>query len=243
MSHLRDNSGDRSFDKIDLTMKNKLAAHKKRTQSTAENILKNRFPNLNDYNKNNESNSELRNNEGNSQANLDQTNNQEQKWVNKEVIHEEKALNKDRGATPESSDEEKKINLKHRSQTSAKKKFDANRLIKPTYSSMKRGRVLARDPETNHTVSIMKTDKVFSPNNPSNAKKMLERNIYLDMLDEKNIDLGDRKNANNSAIFSATNLNKTAHPKFIPNTKTPAHIKNASTFINSANGFETFLRK
>lgn len=181
--------------------------------------------------------------ETDSQNELAQLQKQEQKWVSKEVINEENALNKDRGATPESSDEEKKVSQKLRSQTSAKKKFDANRLIKPTYSSLKRGRVLARDPETNHTVSIMKTDKVFSPNNPSNAKKMLERNIFLNMLDEKNIDLGDKKNANNSAVFSATNLNKTTHPKFIPNTKTPAHIKNASTFINSANGFETFLRK
>ena len=40
MNHLRDNSGDRSFDKVDLTIKNKIDAHKKRTQSTAENILK-----------------------------------------------------------------------------------------------------------------------------------------------------------------------------------------------------------
>ena len=43
--------------------------------------------------------------------------------------------------------EETKV-YKMRSHTSAKKKFDTDRLIKPTYSSLKRGRVLPRDPIT-----------------------------------------------------------------------------------------------
>ena len=86
MNHLRDNSGDRSFDKIDLTIKNKMEAHKKRTQSTAENILKNRFPNLNDYNKSNEAEGEDNNDE---RRDLIQLQKGEQKWVSKEVINEE----------------------------------------------------------------------------------------------------------------------------------------------------------
>lgn len=72
---------------------------------------------------------------------------------------------------------------------------------------------------------------------------MLHRDIFLNMLDDKNPDLAEGSKTNNSVAFPGTSLNKTANLKFIPNTKSPSHIKNASTFINSANGFETFLRK
>lgn len=41
--------------------------------------------------------------------------------------------------------------------------IDLDRLAKPTYASLKRGRVLPRDPITNHTVSQIEKSKIFSP--------------------------------------------------------------------------------
>lgn len=167
-----------------------------------------------------------------------------EKWVNQEIVHEERANHRDVGAADDSSNDEKKLKPKIRANTSNKEKVDTERIIKPTYSSLKRGRILPRDPTNNHTVSTLKATKIFSPNNPGQARKMLERTEFLNNLDDTNIDLnqGDVK-SHHSGIFGETNMNKAGGPKFVPNSKSPTHIKNASSFINSTNGFETFLRK
>jgi len=243
MHHLRDNSGDRTFDKVDLTRKNKVKPHKQRTHSTAEHIMKMRFPNLDRYNEN----------EQTVKQDFKNTNEEHRepvhyqkadKWVDQEIANEERVKYRDVGAADDSSDEEKKLKPRIRANTSSKKKVDTERLIKPTYSSLKRGRILPRDPTTNHTVSTLKATKVFSPNNPGQARKMLERTAFLNNLDDTNNDLnqGDVK-SHHSGIFGETSANKTGGPKFVPNSKSPTHIKNASSFINSTNGFETFLRK
>lgn len=129
MLHLRDNSGDRSFDKVDLTKKNKMSSHRKRTQSTAENILKTRFPNLAAYKAEDEQDNRSKDSHKDS-IRLQKV----EKWVGQDVINEEKAA-RDK-PYEESEDEEKQAKPKQRSQTSTKK-IDTHRLIKPTYSSLK----------------------------------------------------------------------------------------------------------
>lgn len=238
--HLRDNSGDRSFDRVDLAKKNKVEPTKKRTHSTAENVMLMRFPNLKKYDKDeqivkeatDESNDDYRESIRLQKA---------EKWVSDEAIDEENG--KDHAALSHSSEEEIKAKQKIRAYTSTKSKVDTERLIKPTYSSLKRSRWLPRDPVTKHTVSTLKETKVFSPANPRQAQKLLERNIYLNNLNDVNIDINKVEPSEHSGILGKSGLNKTANHKFVPNSKSPTHIKTGSGFINSTNGFETFLKK
>ena len=141
----------------------------------------------------------------------------------------------------ELSEEEQIKRIKKRSQTTEKKKFDTSRLIKPTYSSLKRGRVLPRDPKTNHTVSDIKPTKVFSPCNPREAKMMIERNLFLNNLDDINLDLPEEAKTNHSMMY--TGMGKTGIGRCMPNSRKPNDIKKASAYINSSNGFDTFLTK
>ena len=87
------------------------------------------------------------------------------------------------------SEGDDKIKFRIRKSTSKKKKFDTERLVKPTYSSLKRGRVLQRDPITNKTVSTLKASKIFSPANSKEARRMLENKIYLNNTSDINNDL------------------------------------------------------
>ena len=113
-------------------------------------------------------------------------------------------------------------------------------MLKPTYSSLKRGRILPRDPKTNHTVSEIAPAKIFSPCNPKQAKKVLERKLYLDNTTDINIDIPETQPLpHNDEI----NLNKTALARFIPTTRSPNDIICSTNVINSANGFATFLHK
>lgn len=68
---------------------------------------------------------------------------------------------------------------------------------------------------------------------------MLERNLFLNNLGDVNIDLPEEQKTGDSP----SGLNKSGAMKFIPNKKAPDHIKNATTFINSSNGFATFLNR
>jgi hypothetical protein len=106
---------------------------------------------------------------------------------------------------------------------------------------LKRGRVLPRDPITKLTVSTLKVSKIFSPANPKEARRLLERKTFLNNNDNTDLDHGNSTLQSNA--FGGTPLNKSGIAKFIPNNSHPTHIMNASGFINSHNGFETFLRK
>lgn len=238
MYHLRDNSGDRSFDRIDLTKQNKVNASRKREHPTADHIIMMRFPNLAKYNENEQKIDEAK--EANESEHKDSIRlHKTEKWVDHEAVDKEEAK-ANQNNNSESGEEGKKV-IRYRSHTSAKKKFDTERLVKPTFSSMKRGRVLPRDPITKATVSTLKATKVFSPANPGQARKMLERNTFLNNND--NSDLDKANSSHHSNMFGGSGMNKTGIAKFVPNNKNPSHIKNASGFINSHNGFETFLRK
>jgi len=72
---------------------------------------------------------------------------------------------------------------------------------------------------------------------------MLERNLFLNNMEDLNIDIPEGNKTNNSGMYGGKSANKPGASRFVPNNKSPSHIKNASGFINSSNGFETFLRK
>ena len=244
MFHLRDNSGKREFDKVNLALKSNMKnirARKKRQKATAERIINMRFPNINKYD------SEQQKIKEDYEMNIDNQKdsirlNKAERWVSQDLINAEEAR-ENRLNNSEDEDDDKRIRIQVRETTSNRKKFDTERLIKPTYSSLKRGRVLPRDPKTNHTVSTLKTSKIFSPTNPRQARKLLERNVYLNNTNDQNFDLNNQHQSTKSGFIEDENLNKTVQAKFVPNTKNPAHIKNMSGYINSKNGFETFLKK
>jgi hypothetical protein len=93
------------------------------------------------------------------------------------------------------------------------------------------------------TMQLNQTAKVFIPNNPRQARKLIERNIFLNNTQDINTDLTNESKVLPSKILGSQHLSKTGNSKFVPNTRQPTHIKNSSGFINSTNGFETFLRK
>jgi len=112
MHHLRDNSGDRSFDNVDLTIKHKVDPKKKRTQSTAEQIMKSRFPMLASYHEpSKQQNLEEESiGDGSEEASIQMK--KVERYGASDYIDEEGASWKERGNNSDTENEEKRITIK-----------------------------------------------------------------------------------------------------------------------------------
>jgi hypothetical protein len=94
---------------------------------------------------------------------------------------------------------------------------------------------------TQHTSPIMinlRAQKIFKPCNPGAAKKLLERNIFLNNTQDVNIDIADEDHKDSKFGDS-----KHGNARFVPNSRSPNQLNKTTCFINSTNGFETFLKR
>ena len=67
---------------------------------------------------------------------------------------------------------------------------------------------------------------------------MLERNIFLNNTHDVNIDIADEDHKDSKFGDS-----KHGNQRFVPNSRSPNQLNKTTCFINSTNGFETFLRR
>ncbi|CAI2374645.1 unnamed protein product [Moneuplotes crassus] len=220
MYHLRDNSGNRTFTQI---QPRKVSPRRfgvdpftrRGKQQVAERIMNMRFPDISKY---------------------------DGKVKGAKVVGEERkrSIRLERGVESGSGgDEERKRGQQRMQGEDVNVSVQKKRMNDLSQANDGKSQ---RNPKSHHTVSQIRSDHIFSPVNPNQARKMIERNVFLNNTKDINFDLPE-KNPSESDFFDHDSIDKAPKLKFVPNNKNPSHIRNASGYMNSNNNFETFLKR